>query len=404
MVNNDKEIHILISGASVAGLCSAYWLARYGFKLTVVERAPYLRPGGQALDVRGPALEVADRMGILEALQEHRTRLTGMSSVDAAGQEIYRNTERTLTGGRFDSPDIEILRDDLCKILYEAVDEKVEFLFDDRIISIAQDESGVDVAFANAAPRHFDLLIGADGLHSGVRKLAFGPEEDFIHRLGDWYVATFGMPNFLGLEHWEVFFNDEAAGVGAMLMGLRKDADVRAYVGFSSAEPLDYDYRDIATQKQIVAERVAGAGWVLPQIVDHMMRAEDFHFDSTSQICMDSWSNGRVVLVGDAAYSIALASGQGTTVAMVGAYVLAGELAVHKDALIAGLAAYEQQLRDYVLRNQEVARETNIEMDTISGESVEPGETDEAGISSAPPDFGQLVQPFNLNDYAGFVK
>ncbi|MFZ6730870.1 hypothetical protein ACO0LG_02995 [Undibacterium sp. Ji42W] len=119
--------------------------------------------------------------------------------VDAAGEEIYRNTERTLTGSRFDSPDIEILRDDLCKVLYEAVDEKVEFLFDDRITSITQDESGLEATFANAAPRRFDLLIGADGLHSGVSKRAFGPEENFMHRLGDWYVATFGMPNFLGL-------------------------------------------------------------------------------------------------------------------------------------------------------------------------------------------------------------
>ncbi|MFZ6730869.1 hypothetical protein ACO0LG_02990 [Undibacterium sp. Ji42W] len=139
-----------------------------------------------------------------------------------------------------------------------------------------------------------------------------------------------------------------------------------------------------------MAERVADAGWVLPQIVEHVMRAEDFHFDSTSQICMDSWSSGRIVLVGDAGYSVALVSGQGTTVAMVGAYARAGEFAMHTHALIAGLAAYEQQLRDYVLRNQEVARNSNIEMDFISDEPVE---LDETGTSSVPPDFGQLVQP-----------
>ncbi|HEY4308757.1 MAG TPA: FAD-dependent monooxygenase [Pirellulales bacterium] len=397
MMKNDSNL--LVSGASIAGLSTAYWLARYGFKVTVVERAPHLRPGGQALDVRGPGLEVAERMGILATIRDRCTKLTGISQVDSTGKETFRSTERTLTGGRFDSPDVEIMRDDLCKVLYEAVDNIVEYIFDDSVASLTHDESGVDVTFETAAPRRFDLVIGADGLHSRVRKLAFGPEEQFIRRLGNSYVAVFGMPNFLGLDRWEVMYQHEDAsvGVGAMVMGLRKDADARTYVGFKSMEPVDYDYRDIEAQKRLVADRVAGGGWVLPQIVEHMLRATDFHFDSISQIRMDRWSRGRIVLVGDAGYSVALATGQSTTVAMVGAYVLAGELATHKDDLVAATVAYENELRDYVLRNQDAALEQNANQETMT--SGEPMEAEDGASSDDLPDFGQMVQPFALKSY-----
>jgi 2-polyprenyl-6-methoxyphenol hydroxylase-like FAD-dependent oxidoreductase len=396
-----RDVRTLVSGASVAGLSTAYWLARYGFRVTIVERAPHLRPGGQALDVRGPGLEVAERMSILATIRDRRTKLMGVSQVDSNGTEIFRSTERTLTGGRHDSPDVEIMRDDLCRVLYEAVGDQVEYIFDDSIASLTEDESGADVTFETASPRRFDLVIGADGLHSRVRKLRFGPDEQFIRRLGNSYVAVFGMPNFLGLERWEVMYQ-HPDGVGAMVMGLRKDADARAYVGFMAPHPVDYDYRDIEAQRRLVADRVAGAGWVLPQIVEHMMRAPDFHFDSISQVRMDCWSSGRVVLVGDAGYSIALATGQGTTVAMVGAYVLAGELATHRDDVVGATATYEEKLRDYVLRNQDDAVEQNG-----AQESSATGDTTDAA-ENAPeddlPDFGRMVHPFALENYQDVLR
>ncbi|MDR8398311.1 FAD-dependent monooxygenase [Paraburkholderia sp. USG1] len=386
------DIRILVSGASVAGLSTAYWLARYGFQVTVVERAPHLRPGGQALDVRGPALEVAERMGILATLRERATRLTGMSVVDAGGQELFRSTERTLTGGRFDSPDVEILRDDLCQVLYKAVEEHVAFLFDDRITSITQDESGVDVAFARAAPRRFDLVIGADGLHSGVRRLVFGPEEPFLRFVG-FHVAVFAAPNFLGLDHWQVFHDQGNLMAGVLAMD--RDAPARVYLGFGSAEALDYDYRDIAAQKRLVTERFAGAAWEIPQLLAHMQDAPDFYFDATHQVRMDSWSSARVVLVGDAGYSVSPATGQGTTVAMVGAYVLAGELAACPSALVAGIGHYEHALRDYIARNQDLAIDM-MAQDTSLGQSED---ADSATHPDGVPDFGQMVQPFRLKPY-----
>ena len=402
MTTTDNNLRLLISGASIAGLTSAYWLARYGFQVTLVELAPHLRAGGQALDVRGPGLEVAERMGILATIRDHRTRLTGMSQVDSTGRETFRSTERTITGGRLDSPDVEIMRDDLCRVLYQAVGKgvgSVDYLFDDAIASLTQDASGVDVTFHTAAARRFDLVIGADGLHSGVRALAFGPEEQFMRPVGDWYIAVFGMPNFLGLERWEVFYQPAESSVGAMVMGLQKDRDARAYVGFSGGHAIDYDHRDIDAQKRLVAERMAGAGWVVPQILEHMLHAPDFHFDAMRQIRMDSWSRGRIVLVGDAGYSVSPATGQGTTVAMVGAYILAGELATHADDLMAGTAAYENAMRDYVSRNQDAALATDTVPPTASA----------AEDVAAPPDrisapnFDQLVQPIALKNYAGLA-
>ncbi|KFE69645.1 monooxygenase, FAD-binding protein [Hyalangium minutum] len=335
-------------------------------------------------------------MGILTTIRDRSTKLTGIAVVDSAGKEIFRSMESTLTGGRLDSPDVEILRDDLCDVLHEAVASPVEYIFGDSIASLTQDESGVDVTFVAAAPRRFELVIGADGLYSGVRRIAFGPDEQFLRAFGDLYVATFGMPNFLGLERWQVMYR-QPDSVGALVMGLRKDIKARTYLGFNAPKGIDFDFRDIDAQKRLLAHRVAGAGWVIPQIVEHMLRATDFHFYSLSQVRMSSWSRGRIVLVGDAGYAVSLGTGQATTVAMVGAYVLAGELATHKDDLVAGAAAYEGELRAYVIRNQDIALEQNAKPEELTdeGETATPG-----GL----PDFGALTLPFALKNYQEWVR
>lgn len=392
-----KDINVLVSGASVAGLTTAYWLIRYGFKVTVVERAPHLRLGGQALDVRGPGLEVAERMGVLAILRQRMTRLTGMSIVDGEGREVARSTERTLTGGRLDSPDVEVFRDELCRTLFETVGKNVEFLFDDSATSITQREASVDVSFARAAPRSFDLVIGADGLHSGVRRLVFGSEEQFLRFMG-LHVAVFSIPNFLGLDHWEVLCQDGEAHNG-LILATNKDGKARVYLGFGTEQPLDYDYRDIEAQKRLIADHYASARWEFPQILAHMRDASDFYFYSASQVRMNRWSHGRVVLVGDAGYSVTPATGQGTTVAMVGAYVLAGELAAHKSALINGIASYEEEIRDYVVRNLDIALD-------LTAAAVQEHEHDRSAESEClshadgTPNFDVLVQSITLKDYS----
>jgi 2-polyprenyl-6-methoxyphenol hydroxylase-like FAD-dependent oxidoreductase len=390
-----KEIKVLVSGASIAGLSTAYWLIKYGFKVTVVERAVHIRPGGQALDVRGPALEVATRMGILEAIRSNSTKLKGMSVVDASsGKEIFRDTARTMTGGKLDSPDIEILRDDLCHVLFQAVDNQAEYIFNDTIISLHQDETGVDVSFANAVRQRFDLVVGADGLRSNVRRLVFGADEQFIRYLGH-YVAIFTMPNFLNLDHWELFVQHEGSPAAAIIVK-DKDSEARTYLGFSADKPLDYDHRDITAQKRLITERNKNVGWEIPKILQYMQDSPNFYFDSINQIIMDKWSKQRVVLVGDAGYSVSLSLGQGTTIAMVGAYVLAGELAAHKHDLQTGLNNYEKELQEYVDTNQKLA------YDSGSKTQPAPGESSDEENSAAPdeiPDFGLAVIPFTLKDY-----
>ncbi|KUJ67145.1 FAD-dependent oxidoreductase [Streptomyces albus subsp. albus] len=350
-------LRVLISGASIGGPTLAYWLDRYGCAVTVVERAPALRPGGQAIDVRGAALEVAERMGVLERIRRHGTALRGMSVVDDDGRELFRTTERTVSGGALDSPDVEILRDDLADILYAAGGRRIEYLFGDSIGTLVQSEDEVRVLFRGGTSRAFDLVVGADGVHSDTRRLVFGPERDHLRHLGG-YLGVWTMPNRLGLDRWQVVHRTAGRRLwGAMVMSVRDNTQIRVHTGITTDEPPErFLPRDTEERKRLLVREYAGAGWEMPRLIHGIWDAPDFHFDSLSQIHLDSWSRGRVVLLGDAAYCGSPASGQGTTMAMVGAYVLAGELAAAAGEHLAGLAAYERKLRPFTTANQQLAQ------------------------------------------------
>ena len=346
---------VLISGASIAGTTLAYWLGQHNFSPTVVERHPGLRPGGQAIDVRGPALTVLERMGLLEAAADRKTRIQGSSVVDRDGNELSRDTESTPTGGPIDNPDIELLRDDLVELLYEATLPKTEYLFGDSIATLDNRGPGVDVTFESGSTRTFDLVIGADGLHSNVRKLVFGPEDRFIKRLGT-HAAIFTVPNFLDLDHWQMWHYGDSTMAG--VYSARNNTEARAMVGFMDDE-LRLDYRDTEAQFAEVERRMSGDGWVRPQLLQYMRNAPDFYFDEMAQIVMDHWSIGRVALVGDAAYCCSPLSGQGTSVALLGAYILAGELkrATQRDWVDHGVAFtnYFKRFHSYIERTQFLA-------------------------------------------------
>jgi len=382
---------VLISGAGVGGLALAYWLAGHGFQVTVVERAPALRPGGQAVDVRGPALEVAERMGVLEQLRGLATDMRGMSLVDASGQELYRSTEGTLSGGDFAAPDVEILRDDLCDLLYRTAADRTEYLFDDSVTALAQDGQRVQVTFERAAPRTFDLVVGADGLHSHTRRLAFGPEAACITHLGS-YLSVFTAPNYLGLDRWQVWH--QLGTAGGAFMTARDNTEIRVFAGFETPEPIDYDHRDIEAQKKLVHDHLADVGWEFPRALRYLWDAADFHFDSMSQIHLDQWWRGRVVLLGDAGYCGSPLSGQGTSMAMVGAYVLAGELKAARGDHRTAFPAYQDALRGYVAGNQQLAltNRSRVQAQTGTGQGGAVAEVEF-------PDLSQVVHSLVLKDY-----
>jgi 2-polyprenyl-6-methoxyphenol hydroxylase-like FAD-dependent oxidoreductase len=342
---------VLISGASIAGPTLAYWLSRFGFDVTVVERAPAPRAGGQAIDIRGAALEIIRDMELMEAARDKRTRMKGMSALDADGKEIWRTEERTYSGGRLDNDDIEILRDDLAALLLGSNPAAVDYLYGDVITGIEDADASATVSFSRNGTRRFDIVVGADGLHSRVRDLVFGDEKQFIHSLGVG-LAVFSAPNFLGLEDWQVAYREAEAGY--VVYTARENREVRVGLGFG-ADPEDDERRDIEAQKALVAERCGHLRWEIPRLIDAMWTAPDFYFGSVAQVRMERWSKGRVALVGDAGYCPSPFSGQGTSLALVGAYVLARELqrtpASHEDAF----ARYDARMRPYVLLNQALA-------------------------------------------------
>ena len=280
---------VLISGAGVAGQALAYWLRRLGFTPVVVERAPAPRDGGQAVDLRGAAIEVARRTGILDAARAARTGTRGMSYVSSAGKRLA-----SLNGafGVIDPQDVEIVRGDLVGILYQAARNDVEYIFDDSISSLTDAADGVMVTFERSAPRTFHLVVGADGLHSRVRSLAFGPESRFIGHLG-LYLSVFTIPNDLELDYWQLIY--VTPGKSVTVTSARGNREARAIFFFASG-PLDYDYRDRGQQQELLAAAFAGEGWEVPGLLAAMREAPDFYFDSVSQVRMGSWSAGRVTV------------------------------------------------------------------------------------------------------------
>jgi 2-polyprenyl-6-methoxyphenol hydroxylase-like FAD-dependent oxidoreductase len=386
---------VLVAGASIAGPALAHWLRRRGAEVTVVERVPELRPGGQAVDARGVAKEVIRRMGLDAAVRTARTETAGAYTVDVDGNvlETYRADD---DGGDGFIAEIEILRGDLSQVLYDDTRDVVEYVFGDRITELTQDADGVDVAFAGGGRRRFDLVIGADGLHSALRAMVFGPRERFVRHLG-LVLAFYSVPNEFGLDRWLIDYQDQESGRSAGLRPIHDATRAMAMFSFPSAD-LDVDYHDVAAQKRLLRERMADLGWLTPRILAYLDDTPDFYLDQVAQVVMDRWSSGRVGLLGDAAFSSSPMSGAGTGLALVGAYLLAGELAASGWDPDAGFAAYERRMRPFVEANQEIGRLHSRSRDV-------PGPGAEPSIDFGSEWFTELVERAingaELPDYAG---
>ncbi|MGD9987545.1 FAD-dependent monooxygenase [Pseudonocardia sp.] len=387
-------VRVLVAGASIAGPAVAHWLRRRGAEVTVVERAPGLRPGGQAVDARGVTKEVVRRMGLDATVRAACTDTAGAYTVDADGTVLETYSVEDDGGDGFIA-DIEILRGDLSRVLYEDTRDGVEYVFGDRIAEISQDADGVDVVFAGGDRRRVDLVIGADGLHSALRAMVFGPRERFVRHLGH-VLAFYSVPNEFGIDRWLVDYQDKESGRSAGLRPVGDPASVMAMMSFPAAD-FDVDHRDVEAQKRLLRDRMAGLGWSTPQILAHLDDSPDFYLDQIAQVVMDSWSSGRVGLLGDAAFSSSPMSGQGTGLALVGAYVLAGELAAAGWDPKVGFAAYEAWMRPFVEANQEIGRMHAATRDVA-----------DAGGPAPEPDMEALMELVDravngpaLPDYAG---
>ncbi|MFD0004306.1 FAD-dependent monooxygenase [Streptomyces sp. NPDC127178] len=356
---------VLISGASIAGPALAFWLNRYGFAVTVVEKAGALRGGGYPVDVRGTALEVVRRMGILPRLQDAHIDLRRLTFLHEDGSEVASVNPHTVTGG-VAGRDLEVRRGDLTSALYMAVRDDVEFLFNDSIDTLDQSGPGVDVTFRGGGRRTFDMVFGADGLHSRTREFLFGPEEQF-HRYLGYCFAGFTMRNTFGLAHEAVLWN--TPGRAAVLYALGDNADVHAFLNFAHPEPPYDAFRNPEAQRDLVTAVFADAGWEVPGMLAAMRDADDLFFDGVSQIRMPRWSSGKAALVGDAAYAPSFLTGQGSSLALVGAYMLAGSLADRDHA--AGFAAYEHNTRQFVTVNQELVGEGDATLFPTTAQALE---------------------------------
>lgn len=343
---------ILISGASIAGPTLGYWLHRYGFDVTLVERAEAIRSGGYPIDIRGTAMDVVERMGILEGVKAAHLRTREWRFVDAEGRRVGGFRPEDLTGG-VAGRDVELPRGTLTSLLYELTRNTIQYRFKDFITALNDGPDGIDVTFNSGRQERFDLVIAADGLHSSTRALVFGPEDQFKHYLG-YTFAGFTMPNTYGLSQEAVIHSKP--GKLAMVFSPDGGPHLGALLALKRPEPSRAELSDADAQRQAMIRDFSGGGWLIPDLLKGIQAADDLYFDSMMQIFMPTWSSGRVAVVGDAAYGPSFFSGQGTSIALVGAYVLAGELATHADHT-AAFRAYEQVARDFVEGNQAVAKD-----------------------------------------------
>lgn len=341
---------IPVSGASISGPVLAYWLTRHGFDVTIVERAPQLRKtGGHAVDLFRPAMEISAKMGVLGQIEAFATGTTEMT-MHREGIHRPARIDLTKVFGASSDRHVEIMRDDLSEAYYRAGRDDVEYLFGDSITSISPDG---DVTFEHNAPRRFDVVIGADGLHSTVRRLVFGEDAGRTSFLGG-YLAVESVPKSLA-RNGEIVVH-MGAGRMAGIYTAQPLGDARPLFMFRNDEELPMHYRDVLGQKELLRTRFAGMdpavdGWFAE--LDH---APTFYFDSIIQLQLDTWSRGRVALVGDAGYCPGPAVGGSTSLAVIGAYVLAGELAEANGDYPRAFASYERAMADAVRHSRAFAR------------------------------------------------
>lgn len=343
-----NEASVLICGAGIAGPTLAFWLRAAGFRPTVVEQAPAVRSGGYVIDFWGLGYDIAEQMGLLDELNCGGYHMRELRIVGERGQRITgfgADVFRELTNGRF----VTVRRSDLSRLLFERARAGAEFIFDEEIAGLKELADGVEVRFKRGSERRFDLVIGADGLHSNIRQQVFGPQDRFEFPLG-YVVAAFEVEGYRPRDELVYVMGNEP---GRMLarFAMRDDRTLFLFVFAADSDQLPPAH-DLEAQKGVLRERYGGMKWEASRILDELDRTQDLYLDRVSQIRMPNWSKGRIALVGDAAFCVSLMAGQGSALAMTAAYVLAGELAKSGGSYEEAFRNYEELLRSFIASKQ----------------------------------------------------
>lgn len=340
---------ILISGAGIGGPTLAFWLKAGGFEPTLVESAPTLRTGGYVIDFWGHGYDIAERMGLLDEINRAGYRIRELRIVDDEGRRsaaFGANVFGELTGGRY----VTLPRSELSKLLFERLDRSIETIFGTEIVGLNQRQAGVTVRLSDGSTRNFDIVVGADGLHSKVRGLAFGSQERFEKRLG-YSVAAFEVEGY-GPRDEDVYMLYGLPGRMLGRVSLRDNRTLFLFVLTDNGESLP---SAVDARKSLLRTRYANARWEVPQVLEELDESGELYFDRVSQIRMPNWSQGRVALIGDAAFCVSLLAGQGSALAMTSAYVLAGELARAGGDHRKAFSGYENLMRGYIEAKQAAA-------------------------------------------------
>ena len=344
---------MLILGAGVAGPTLAYWLAHFGFEPTVVEAAPHLRTGGYIIDFWGAGFDIAERMGLLPQIQSKGYKVQELRVVNREGKRVAGfpvDAFFRLTHGRY----VSLPRTELASSIFSTIDGQVGTIFGTTVDQIEQTSAAVRVRFTSGETQEFDLVVGADGLHSRVRELAFGPEKNFEKYLG-FKVAAFVVDGYQPRDEL-VYVMYTEVGQQAARFTMR---DNQTMFHFTFADANVDGPRDAEGQKAQLRKRFENSGWECPQILSTLDSTDDFYFDRVSQIRMAPeqglWSRGRVTLVGDSAFCVSLLGGQGSALAMIAAYILAGELSRCKGDYATAFARYQNLFGPFVQKKQDAA-------------------------------------------------
>jgi 2-polyprenyl-6-methoxyphenol hydroxylase-like FAD-dependent oxidoreductase len=346
------EKKVLVSGASFAGLSTAYWMNKAGYKVTVVEIANGLRKGGTPVDIREDTIDIVKRMGIFEQIKARRLNIDTMEFKNS--DDV---TERSVLMQKSGDDECEIERDTLLNILFDAVKEDVEFIFNDSINALNETKDNIQVTFNNSPQRTFDLLFGCDGLHSTVRKIWFGHEAEYMHFLQAYFSITIVNKLLIQSNTLQMY---NVPGKAIMLNSYNNKTDI--VLCFFSQKEIPYDYRNKEQQRQIILDQFAEGSWRTPELLEEVRHSDTFYFDKLCQIRMPSWTKGRVALVGDAAYCASPAAGMGGSLAINGAAALADAFQQNNGNFELAFQDYNRDLRPFIEEVQVAAVKFGLEI------------------------------------------